>query len=148
MLKPFFYKHFHLQTFRRKGLFTIVTYILTILLSRLTVFLIEKDIDIPFLGYNIVKGYHIHHFTYGILLLVLISFATLFLNASRLNNALYFLYGLALGLLFDEFGIWLKLDPTYDQSISYTASVFVAGVMFGALVLESKFPHLFEEYGD
>jgi hypothetical protein len=143
-----FYKHLHLETLRRKGVFTLTTYILTILLSRLTVFLIEKDIDFPFLGYNIVKGYHIHHFTYGILLLVTISFTTLFLNATRFNRSLYFLYGLALGLVFDEFGIWLKLDPTYNQDISYVASAVVATFLVTILFLEKFFPNIFDEYGE
>jgi hypothetical protein len=40
---------------------TLTSYLLTLAFSRLTVFLIEKDFDIPFLEYNIVKGYHIHH---------------------------------------------------------------------------------------
>jgi hypothetical protein len=140
--------HLHLETLRHKGIFTLTTYILTILLSRLTVFLIERDIDFPFLGYNIIKGYHIHHFTYGIMLLVIISFTTLFLNATRINRSLYFLYGLALGLVFDEFGIWLKLDPTYNQTISYIASGAVAIFLIVMLFLESFFPNIFEEYGE
>lgn len=141
-------KHLHLETLRRKGIFTLTTYILTLFLSRLTVFLIEHDVDFPFLGYNIVKGYHIHHFSYGIILMVIISFATLFLNVTRFNNAIYFLYGLALGLIFDEFGIWLKLDPTYNQAISYIASTVVAIFLVIMLFLESWFPKLFEEYGN
>lgn len=143
-----FRQNAHLETLRRKGIFTLTTYVLTILLSRLTVFLIERNMDIPFLGYNIVNGYHIHHFTYGIILLVIISFATLFLNATRFNRSLYFLFGLALGLVFDEFGIWIKLDPTYNQAISYTASVIVAVFLVITLFLASWFPKIFEEYGE
>ncbi|MBC7472134.1 MAG: hypothetical protein H7196_02625 [candidate division SR1 bacterium] len=148
MQLPKLNKNFHLETLRRKGIFTLTTYILTLLLSRLIVFLIEQDVDIPFLGYNIVKGYHIHHFTYGIILLVVISFATLFLNVTRFNRSLYFLYGLALGLVFDEFGIWLKLDPTYNQTISYIACSVVAIFLVFTLFLESWFPKIFEEYGE
>jgi hypothetical protein len=147
-MPPLTLKTFHLQTLRRKGIFTLITYILTLLLSRLTVYLIERDVDFPFLGYNIVKGYHIHHFTYGILLLIGISFSTLFLNVVKFNRALYFLFGLALGLVFDEFGIWLKLDPTYNQTISYIASGLVAIFLILILFLETWLPKIFREYGD
>ena len=140
--------HIHLKTFRRKGIFTLTTYTLTLLLSRLTVFLIEQDVDIPFLGYNIVSGYHIHHYTYGILILSFVAYAAMFLEVKKHSNKMYFLLGLALGLIFDEFGIWLKLDPTYNQSVSYIASTVVGLVLVITILIENKFTSYFGEYGE
>jgi hypothetical protein len=118
---------------------TLFFYILTLLLSRLIVFLIELDLDIPFLGYNTLTGFHIHHYTYGIILLCLISFYALFVKLENMRFNLYILYGVSLGLIFDEFGIWLKLDPEYNQRISFIA----AGVVALILVLVTVYPRFF-----
>jgi prepilin signal peptidase PulO-like enzyme (type II secretory pathway) len=105
----------------------------------LTVFLIEAEVNIPFLGYNVVNGYHIHHFTYGIILLVLLAFYSLFFRMNRVRDV-YLMFGLALGLIFDEFGIWLKLDPEYNQNVSYVAMGIVFLILSMIVLLGVKFP--------
>jgi hypothetical protein len=121
------------------GIYTIITYIFTLLLSRLTVFLIEADVNIPFLGYNVVNGYHIHHFSYGIMILVVLAFYSLFFRMNRVRDV-YLIFGLALGLIFDEFGIWLKLDPEYNQNVSYIAMSIVFLILSMIVLLGVKYP--------
>lgn len=118
---------------------TLFFYVLTLMLSRLIVFLIELDLNIPFLGYNTLTGFHIHHYTYGIILLCLTSFYALFVKLENMKFNLYILYGVSLGLIFDEFGIWLKLDPEYNQRISFIA----AGVVALILLLVTVYPRFF-----
>jgi hypothetical protein len=121
------------------GIYTIITYIFTLMLSRLTVFLIELDVNIPFLGYNVVNGYHIHHFSYGIMILVVLAFYSLFFRMNRVRDV-YLVFGLALGLIFDEFGIWLKLDPEYNQNVSYIAMSIVFLILSMIVLLGLKYP--------
>jgi hypothetical protein len=121
------------------GIYTIITYLFTLMLSRLTVFLIESDVNIPFLGYNVVNGYHIHHFSYGIMILVVLAFYSLFFRMNRVRDV-YLVFGLALGLIFDEFGIWLKLDPEYNQNVSYIAMSIVFLILSMIVLLGLKYP--------
>lgn len=123
-----------------------ISYTLTLAFSRLIVFLIEQDLDIPFLQYNIVKGYHIHHFTYGILILITVAFISIFLRVAKRSYWLYIFFGIALGLIFDEFGIWLKLDPQYNQLISYIAASIVGLILFLIALASKRFPSSFKQY--
>jgi hypothetical protein len=118
---------------------TLFFYILTLLLSRLIVFIIELDLDVPFLGYNTLSGFHIHHYSYGIVLLCVVTFYALFVKLENLKFNLYILFGVSLGLIFDEFGIWLKLDPEYNQRISFVA----AGIVALILLLVAFYPRFF-----
>ena len=57
-----------------------------------------------------VKGVHVHHFSYGIIILTLVGFYSLVMNPK--GNRLYktaFLFGIGLALTYDEFGMWLQL---------------------------------------
>jgi heme/copper-type cytochrome/quinol oxidase subunit 4 len=133
------------------SVFTLISYLLTLLFSRLTVFLIEldksrNDFSLPLIGYNIVNGYHIHHFVYGILILVAVAFVAIFIKVAKHTLPLYLFFGLALGLLFDEFGIWLKLDPKYDQAISVTAATTVGFILLVIVLASFKFPNQFDEF--
>jgi hypothetical protein len=139
-------KNIYLKKHSQFSIYSLVAYILTLLFSRLTVFLIEQDFDIPFLGYNIVRGYHIHHFTYGIIILVIVAFVSIFIKISKYAICLYLLFGISLGLIFDEFGIWIKLDPSYNQPISIIASTVVALALASVVLIGLKFPTHFDEY--
>jgi hypothetical protein len=128
------------------AVFTLVAYLITLLLSRLTVYLIEKNIEFPLLGYNTIAGFHIHHFVYGIILLVVVAFIGLFLKVQKYIFIIYTLYGIALGLIFDEFGIWLKLQPEYNQPISIIAASIVGIALTIILIISLKYPKHFEDY--
>lgn len=64
-----------------------------------------------------VHGTHVHHFTYGVIILAVAGFVSL-VSPNRAQWWLAVLYGVGLALAFDEFGMWLRLTSDYnlDQS--------------------------------
>src|SRR6058998_3395661 len=101
----------------------------TFVLSRILVFLIMSgrmpDIHSHF------RGTHLHHLNYGIFLLAGVGAALLFSRPTgRWLSATAILYGVALALTFDEFGMWLHLDTDYWQRVSFDA-VVVVGALLG-----------------
>lgn len=106
---------------KRKSIAILISFLAAIFVSRLTVILIENNIGRPFLGYNVIGDFHVHHFTYGIIILAVNGFVALFVPNRLSKSWLYILYGIGLGLIFDEFGIWLKLDSQYNSELSVVA---------------------------
>jgi uncharacterized membrane protein len=128
------------------SIFSLVAYAFTLLFSRIIVYLIEEEINVPFLGYNEITGYHIHHFAYGIILLAIVAFIGLFLKVQKYIFIIYTLFGVALGLIFDEFGIWIKLDDEYHQEVSTIAASVVGFALLVIVIISLKYPKHFEDY--
>jgi hypothetical protein len=87
-------------------------------------------------------GTHVHHLNYGIFLLSTVAGVLLF---AQLNNAqrslCALLYGLAMALTFDEFGMWLHLGGSYWQRASFDAVIVVLSV-FGVLAFLPRWQRL------
>ncbi|MBI5480040.1 MAG: cyclic nucleotide-binding domain-containing protein [Deltaproteobacteria bacterium] len=66
---------------------------------------------------------HVHHFNYGILLVVLVGIVALFPKGRRFLRFLGFAFGAGLGLIVDEFALLWHLHPDYYQRESYVAIV-------------------------
>jgi hypothetical protein len=113
------------QRLARRVLFA---FLLTFIASRTLVFLIMAR-RVPLL-YLKVRGTHVHHLNYGILLLTVLSGYLLFAKprVDVWRRAAY-VYGVALGLTFDEFGMWLHLGGSYWQRASVDAVVVIACVL-------------------
>src|SRR6185437_11435659 len=63
--------------------------------------------------YLSVKGTHVHHLTYGIIVLAVTGFISLvWPHVPR--RSLAAAYGIGLALAFDEFGMWLHLTTNYN----------------------------------
>lgn len=81
-------------------------------------------------------NYHVHHYTWGILILTIAGYlALVFEDAPRAKYLISLLYGAGLGLAFDEFGIWLKLSDGQPARWSYDGLLIVTGLFF--IVLSS-----------
>ena len=107
-------------------------FLLTFVASRLVVFLIMSR-RIPDL-YLVLGGTHVHHLNYGIFLLAAVSANLLFLPPTERGMRLATgLFGVGLGLTFDEFGMWLHLGGGYWQRASFDMVVVIAA-SFGAIV--------------
>jgi len=77
--------------------------------------------------YLYVGGTHIHHLNLGILLLATVGAWLLLKQPSgRKLTIAAVLYGIGMGLTFDEFGIWLRLDDIYWQRASWDAVIVIA----------------------
>ena len=79
-------------------------------------------------GFLHVGGTHVHHLNYGIFLLSVVGFMSLTAYGHGFRRTLAVLYGFALGLTFDEFGMWLKLEDHYYNSLSYDAIIVIASL--------------------
>jgi hypothetical protein len=106
-------------------------FILTFVLSRVAVFLIMAG-EMPNL-YFFLHGTHVHHLNYGIFLLATAGGYSVFRRPiGRAAEITALLYGVAMGLTFDEFGMWLHLGGSYWQRASVDA-VIVVTALFGLI---------------
>ncbi len=106
----------------------LVSFLITFLGARLVVFLImSRRLPDMFLH---VGGAHVHHLNYGILLLSLTGAFLLFTRpAGAALRIAAVVYALALGLTFDEYGMWLNLGGGYWQRASLDAIITVAAFL-------------------
>ena len=109
----------------RRALFS---FILTFVLSRAMVLLIMSR-KIPNL-YFFLQGTHVHHLNYGIFLLSAVAGYAIFRRpAGRAADITALVYGVAMGLTFDEFGMWLHLGGSYWQRASVDAVIVIAALI-------------------
>lgn len=105
------------------------SFVFTFVIARILVILIMAHMLPPQLFFH-VSDTHVHHLNYGIALLSISGGYLLFARPTgkRLSWAAM-VYGLGLGLTFDEFGMWLHLGGPYWQRASFDAVVVVASVL-------------------
>jgi hypothetical protein len=103
-------------------------FILTFIAARTVVLLIMSH-RMPNL-YFFLRGTHVHHLNYGIFLLAGVG-AYLLLGARSFQSLQIaaLVYGAAMALTFDEFGMWLHLGGSYWQRASVDAIIIVAAVL-------------------
>ena len=121
--------HIHRETAHKLARRALFGFILTFVLSRVCVFLIMSK-EMPnmylFMGSNHV---HVHHLNYGIFLLAAVCGYSVFRRpVGRKAEITAMLYGVAMGLTFDEFGMWLHLGGSYWQRASVDGVIVVAAV--------------------
>ena len=118
----------HLVTPHRLARHALFSFILTFVISRAMVFLIMSH-KIPNL-YLFLQGTHVHHLNYGIFLLSAVAGYAVFRRpVGRAADITALVYGFAMGLTFDEFGMWLHLGGSYWQRVSVDAVIIVAALI-------------------
>jgi len=116
-------------------------FILTFIASRTVVFLIMAQ-RMPNL-YFFLRGTHVHHLNYGIFLLAGVGAWLLFGSpGGAALRVAALVYGIAMALTFDEFGMWLHLGGSYWQRASVDAITVVAAVL--ALIAYARSLRRFE----
>ncbi|HYS29300.1 MAG TPA: hypothetical protein VEQ12_07335 [Candidatus Limnocylindria bacterium] len=80
------------------------------------------------------SGLHIHHFVWGILILLVIGFLALMLEQPRWHPWLAIGFGFGAALVIDEFALWLNLKDVYWAKEG-RSSVDLAIVIFALLGL-------------
>lgn len=102
------------------------SFLITFIFARLTVYFVLGHWIPDF--FLTIKGVHIHHFIYGVVILVVVGLYLIIRrpnpNSIAFRRAILF-YGIGLGLTFDEFGMWVRLEDNYWVRQSYDAVVVV-----------------------
>ena len=108
----------------------LLSLLLTFIVSRLITILVMLN-RMPDI-YLHVRDTHVHHLNYGIFLLAGVGAYLLFkpgFTATPPPPAAAVIYGVGLGLTFDEFGMWLHLNGDYWQRASFDAIVVLAAAL-------------------
>ena len=109
----------------RRALFS---FVLTFLVARAAVFLIMSRC-IPNM-YFFLQGTHVHHLNYGIFLLTVVGGYSVFRRPTgRAADITALVYGFAVALTFDEFGMWLHLGGSYWQRASVDIVIVISAVL-------------------
>jgi len=123
--------HHHRETAHKLARLSLFGFLLTFILARVFVFLIMSK-AMPNL-YFFLGGTHVHHLNYGIFLLSAVAGYSVFRRpVGRAAETTALLYGVAMALTFDEFGMWLHLGGSYWQRASVDAVIVICA--FFALV--------------
>ena len=103
-------------------------FILTFIAARTVVLLIMSH-RMPNL-YFFLRGTHVHHLNYGIFLLAAVGgYLLLRVPSGNSLRLAALVYGVAMALTFDEFGMWLHLGGSYWQRASVDAIIVVAALL-------------------
>jgi hypothetical protein len=118
----------HRETAHRLARRALFSFVLTFVVARAIVLLIMARL-IPNL-YLFLQDTHIHHLNYGIFLLAAVGGYTLFFRpVGRAANIAALVYGAAMALTFDEFGMWLHLGGSYWQRVSVDIVLLVIALL-------------------
>lgn len=130
---------------QRMSFCVLVSFLSTFIIARCYVTLAHSGwFEDPYLY---IRGYHIHHLNYGIVIMAIAGFMSLVLQNATNRLKIGVLYGIGLGLTFDEFGMWLKLEDDYWTRMSYDAVVVIA-IIFCSIVYFPSLWMFFLDKGD
>lgn len=110
------------------------SFLTTFVLSRLMVYLVLDNLLPNF--FLEIRGVHIHHFTYGVLILTVAGLYLILKRPAPTDRSFKWLtvaYGVGLGLTFDEFGMWIRLEDNYWIRQSYDAVVIVTLILLNII---------------
>ena len=122
---------------RRLARRVFLSFLLTFIVSRLLVILImTRRLPNFFLH---AGGTHVHHLNYGIFLLSAVGATLVFVTqpSDQLRKFCALIYGFAMALTFDEFGMWFHLGGSYWQRGSFDAVIGVLSI-FGWIAFMPK----------
>lgn len=116
-----------------------LSFLCTFVLARSYVYVTQKDIiNHPlFLEAVYIKGLHIHHLNFGIILLAITGFISLYDLSPTVHRQIAILYGIGLALTFDEFALWLKLQDDYNARITYDAITIICVILLNIIYFPS-----------
>lgn len=127
-----------------------LSFLVTFICARILVALIYSGAIQPMFFYvTIGKGdvIHVHHLVYGIVLLAVLGFVAVAYPdiIKKRPHTSAIIYGVSLGLIFDEAALWLRLEDDYDHRLSYDAIIMV-GSALGLAAYFSPFWRWFKRF--
>jgi hypothetical protein len=140
------YKERFPESRRERMFLASVAFFTTVVLVRAITFAIHHDLG-PFHDVSL-RGRHIHHLVWGILLLLLVGYTWLVevgtgaASSSRwMGRLTSMVYGVAAALTLDEFALWLNLRDVYWEREGRES--FEAMAAFGSLLAVGVFGRSF-----
>jgi hypothetical protein len=121
----------HVDYRRRAALLMWVAFIGTFVFLRALTFGIRYHI-LPVKNVVTSSGLHIHHFVWGIVILLIIGFLGITLWSERLHPWLGTIFGIGAALVIDEYALWLNLKDVYwlpAGRSSIDVAILVAAVL-------------------
>jgi hypothetical protein len=123
---------------RRRMFIASLSFLVTFIGVRVLVSMITSNVG-PF-QWVTVRGHHIHHLVWGILILLLVGYGWLLDLGNRhspmsilLSRLMSVSYGAGAALTLDEFALWLNLDPQAYWSHAGRLSID-AIIVFGSIL--------------
>lgn len=125
---------------RRKEIPFIIffAFLITFVIARAAAYSIHYNVVPEFLFFVktvYIKGYHIHHFNFGIILLAIAGFLSLIDSLRSHIRKIAILYGIGLALIMDEFGILV----TFEKDFYWTRRSFDAVILTALILLNIVF---------
>src|SRR2546426_10806674 len=105
-----------------------VAFVLTVAAARIF------SLVLPRVHWEPVPGMHIHHYVYGIFILTIAGYLALIFKGERATLWIALLYGLGVGLTFDEFGMWL--NPAFQRGVRWNTiglEIVIIGLVMASL---------------
>lgn len=127
----------------------LISIISVFLFSRLITYLILIRESLPKFLFLNIYGFRLHHFVYGNLIIMITSFLAIGLGIRRHKNLFAVFYGIGLGLVLDEFLLWMGDTSQLNSNVmwipySFTAvsvvSLIIATIVMVKLYELHKFP--------
>jgi hypothetical protein len=115
---------------RQSSLNAWLSFVVTFVLLRLLTYGIHYRL-LPFHDVVTRSGLHIHHFVWGILILLIVGFAGFMVDV-RWHPWLAVAFGIGAALVIDEFALWLNLRDVYwtrEGRWSVDLGIVVAGLL-------------------
>lgn len=142
-----FYEHVISRKRGNVGFVLLEFFLLGFIMARLYVYLSILGLWPENFMIGVVKV-HMHHFGWGILIVALTGFVYFNLPyylIPKWRLKLAGLYGWGLGLIFDQFGMWLNLKDEYSLRRGYDAVIILAGLMINVVYFSKMWRLLYKK---
>ncbi len=116
----------------------LVSIIVVFIISRFLTYLILIKNTLPSILFLNLNGFRLHHFVYGNVIITITSFIAIGLGIRRHRNLFALFYGIGLGLVLDEFLLWMGsveqltsnvLFIPYSMTAVALASIFISSII-------------------
>ncbi len=102
------------KLYNRPVLFGTVAFASTVGIARFLSYLSPRHFHVN------VSGAHVHHYVFGIFILTVAGFLALVFKGPRATFGIALLYGLGVGLTYDEFGFWI--NPPFVRGVRFNSA--------------------------
>jgi hypothetical protein len=121
----------------------LVSMIVVFIISRLITYLVIIKHTLPGSLFLNIKGFRIHHFVYGNIIITVTSFLAIGLGIKSHKRLFAICYGIGLGLVLDEFLMWMGDVPLFSTNVLWvphsTSVIAVAALLVASFIMVRLF---------